>query len=241
MSRLTFLDILDPHTANQRHRLQLDSEIASARLQLMQQQQEETIMLHDEKMAMEREKLDFQKEQSRKQERLEREKNDLELIKASSDHIRNLEIQSIQNESDLQQKILDMRHTILATRAEIAKQKILEKQKHQQDKDKMILASELELKAKEQEFLLGMKEKELAFKHQQEEMILNSNLDRLKDYILFKQRNYSVTYDSMNDIIKQLVEKILGLGQYQATNEDFEKWAEEAQAEYEQAEQRANT
>lgn len=238
--RMTVGDILNPATAHHRHRLQLDAEIASAKLQLQQQHQSEMVMLHDEKMAMEREKLDFQREQSENQERLEREKINIQFDKENTDHIRSLELQSIRSQSEQRQKVLDMRHTILSVRADLARQKILAKQQHEQEMEKMKLANELQMKQRQQEFNLG--EAEIIRRHEQEkeQKTLQNNLDLIKLHIEHIENNASTTYEAMNDIMKRLIERALGLGQYQATDEDIERWTREAMSEYEQAEQRAN-
>lgn len=252
---------LDPHYRQRNDEIRLKSEIEGAKLQLQDRHHYEMMDLHRQRADTEKEKLQLQREQGELNARasveaekiagenarsLARQSHTHQLIQQDELHVHHLEIQARESDRDFQNRLLETRRSLLEIRADTARQKILSKQNHEQEMEKMKLESELRMREKSQEFFYQDKtdrnhhsykifEEKLQQKHALEKRTLDANFEKMAKHLEHVLQNYRVTYDGINDIVMRLIERFLGLGEHELSDEEMASYINEAVRSYRHA------
>ncbi len=219
MANLTIYDLMNPDYALHRQQLQLKAEIEGAKIGLQERHHYEMMEAQQERNSIEIQKMEVQKEEGHKNREamLEREK-----IHSSA----MVSVAGIQGTYDLIKADIQQTNNLEALTIKSIFDRKLSKQNHEQDMEKMTLASHLKRQEQEQLFLQDKKLAKLKQKQNIEQSIINANLDRLKMHLEHVLTEHRITYESMNDITKQLIERALKLGDY-ASDKDISEWIKE--------------
>lgn len=216
-------------------KIQLHSQIEQAKLQQKQRH-------HQEMLEFQRQKIAIEQQQAEAQNQAIIEKEIIAGKNALALSINNFICTHLENNSQLlndhyrshldrrrewENNITGIRKSLFEIEADTIRQKALLKQEHQQTIERMRL--EAELKQNEQKNLLNLNIIEEKFRKKQEieKMVLEYNLKFLELELNHYLQNERITYDSLNNIIMRIIERIVGLNE-QVNSEDVERFVNEA-------------
>lgn len=246
----SFADIIagfDPHHRLEQRRMLMQEQMEGARLQLQQQQ-------HNEMMTLQQERIHQQEQHHR--ERIEATRES-EII--AGENAQTLSRQNfLQNELNENTKLIHSLFTGLSERrrdwnnrvsetkralyeveADTLRQKSLEKQRHEQEMEKMRLAHELQIQQNSQihnqntAFEINKTQLQASIEKQQqkqklEAMVLDYNLRVLEKNLDSLLQDKRVTYDGLNEILMRVISRFLGLGETQLNDWEMEQYIKEA-------------
>lgn len=231
----TLISYFKPEYRLKLGKIQLDNQIAQAKLQQKERH-------HQELLEFQRQKIMMENNQAHENNLalIEREKiagkNSLTLsiqefifrYLESNNQLLNKHYQSIlEQKKDWNNNITNTRKSLFEIEADTIQQMILSKQNHQQQMELMKFEADLKYQEREQVFNLSIIEQKLKQKQELERLILEYNLKFLQAELNNLIQNKRVTYDGINSILMRLVERVVGLSE-QVNSEDVQRFVNEA-------------
>lgn len=140
-----------------------------------------------------------------------------------SDHYKSV----LDRQRDWENNTASIRKSLFEIEADTIRQKILSRQNHLQEMEKMKLASQLKQQEQAQIFDFSSLEQKFKNKQELERLTLEYNLRFLESELNHLLQNKRVTYDGLNSILMRLIERAVGLNE-QATADEVSRWVDEA-------------
>lgn len=255
-------ELLNPKYGIDKQKLRLTEAIEGAKLQLKDRHHNEIMILQSQKMQLQREASEEQNRATIEREHIAgknaRElsaQNFLQdQIKENSQLIHNKFDNLLERQRDWGNNTEQTRKSLYEIEADTIRQQKLSKQQHRQELEKMRLASQLAMEEKNQEYFfqgglneqshrhkkeqekllrkLERKAKRLTQQQELERVVLEYNLKFLEQQLGHILQNERVTYDGINAIVMRVIERMLGLGDHQVTDDELTSYVNEAMREY---------
>lgn len=218
-------------------KLQLDAQIAAAKIQQKERHHAELLEFQRQKTELERQTAEAGQIALLERERIAGRNalalgvqqfifNQLEQNGAilNAQHQNHLE-----RRRDWGNSISAIRKSLFEIEADTIRQKALSRQEHRQTMERMKLESKLRRKEQKQSFDFQMLENQFRRKQDLERLTLEYNLKFLEAELNHRLQNRRVTYDGLNAILMRLIERVAGLDE-QISGADIERFVDEAMA-----------
>lgn len=218
-------------------KLQLDAQIAAAKIQQKERHHAELLEFQRQKTELERQTAEAGQIALLERERIAG-RNALALGVQQfifSQLAQNSAICNAQHQNHLERRrdwgngIAAIRKSLFEIEADTIRQKALSRQEHQQTMERMKLESKLRRKEQKQSFDFQMLENQFRRKQDLERLTLEYNLKFLEAELNHHIQNRRVTYDGLNAILMRLIERVAGLDE-QINGADVERFVDEAMA-----------
>lgn len=225
----------DPNYRLKTAKINLDTQLGKAKLEQKERHHSELLEFQRQKLALEQQQAEAQNLAILERERIAG-KNAMALsvqnfifsqLEANSqllgDHYRSV----LDRQRDWGNNFASIRKSLFEIEADTIRQKVLSKQNHFQEMERMKLASKLKMKEQKQVFNFSEIEQKFRHKQELEKLILEYNLKFLEAELNNHLQDKRITYDGLNAILMRLIERVTGLSE-QATADDVSRWVDEA-------------
>ncbi len=143
---------------------------------------------------------------------------------------------------DWKNRLAETQKSLYETEADTIRQKSLQRQKHEQEMEQIRLEHQLRMQENQQGFRqqIGMEQYKASIEQNRQRQkrvqelhkaVLDYNLRVFEKVIANVIQNKRVTYDSLNSIIVRILERLLGLGEQQISDDDIKQYVKEAMRE----------